>query len=134
MGAGVRPKPTPPAKAQLPATFALEAAQGAPAALEPALCSGGTALALLALLSLLHLLLYLRSSSAGTLLPVLHATRPGAPAPDAYPRRSDCVVEAQWEAALQPGQSLPWSNAGTYDAVLLRELSDLGVPLTRLLC
>ena len=121
MGAGVRAAPP---LAQLPASTAVE----------PALCSGGAALALLGLLSTLHLLLYhLRGSSAAAAPPALHAVRPGAPPADAaaaYPRRSDCVVEAQWEAALQPGGRLPWSNAGTYDALLLRELAEAGVAPT----
>ena len=105
------------------------------AGVRAALCSGGAALALLGLLSALYLLLYhLRgSASASAALPALHAVRPGAPPADAaaaYPRRSGCVVEAQWEAGLQPGGRLPWSNAGTYDALLLRELAEAGVAPT----
>ena len=43
--------------------------------------------------------------------------------------RADCLLELQWERALESG-NLPWSNTGTYDFTILNLLKKHNKTLT----
>jgi hypothetical protein len=99
------------------------------------LCGRSTVPALLGLLLALHSLLYLRQLGSAppphaSLHLLLQPQQAAPPGPLDFPGRSDCAVERQWEAAVQPGGALPWRNSGTYDSLLLAELAALDLPLT----
>ena len=108
----------------------------------PALCTPTSITGLAIFLLILHALLFFAhertaasAREAAHFLGRHHAGAAPAPGrggqpPFRRPQREDCVLEAQWEAALAPGGQLPWSNPASYDSFLLAELARLGLPLT----